>query len=364
MKKKFTLAVCVMLAGLSLLAAEGSVGEATGGRYRFIEDSAEKDVPVSSIRTRSYLYDGINPVSVTENGQSLYIGTDVRGSVRTLTDRYGSIAASADYGAFGNPLSDDASALCGLGYAGKSYDTATQLYNYGFRDYSPLTGRFTSVDPIRYGINWYVYVNNDPLNYVDLWGLKDVIAGDLVVLQNGKIRSEESGLKSRTALEVYRSPDDNGNNGMFYRSTMKVTVGDVVISSVAVQSTADNGLLNTDKAHEGGTIPLGEYTGTLLNKSGSYIDAISITGNGVTVSDAVLYHPNVKTALGETEPYLESGKPASLACQISTLEDFNTTMDTLHDMGFEGGSDSSGKSWVAGDIITIRIKEAERKKEQ
>jgi hypothetical protein len=31
--------------------------------------------------------------------------------------------------------------------------------------------RFTTVDPIRDGNNWFAYVNNDPVNYVDLWGL-------------------------------------------------------------------------------------------------------------------------------------------------------------------------------------------------
>ena len=32
--------------------------------------------------------------------------------------------------------------------------------------------RFTTVDPIRDGSNWFAYVNNDPVNYVDLWGLE------------------------------------------------------------------------------------------------------------------------------------------------------------------------------------------------
>jgi hypothetical protein len=27
------------------------------------------------------------------------------------------------------------------------------------------------VDPVRDGTNWFAYVNNDPVNYIDLWGL-------------------------------------------------------------------------------------------------------------------------------------------------------------------------------------------------
>jgi RHS repeat-associated protein len=58
-----------------------------------------------------------------------------------------------------------------LGYTGKAYDVTTGMYNYGYRDYSPEVARFTTVDPIRDGANWFAYVNNDPVKWVDLWGL-------------------------------------------------------------------------------------------------------------------------------------------------------------------------------------------------
>ena len=48
----------------------------------------------------------------------------------------------------------------------------TQLVNYGFRDYNPRQGRFTTVDPVRDGTNWYGYVVNDPLNLIDRYGLE------------------------------------------------------------------------------------------------------------------------------------------------------------------------------------------------
>jgi RHS repeat-associated protein len=58
-----------------------------------------------------------------------------------------------------------------LGYTGKPYDPATGLYNYGFRDYQPVAARFTTTDPVRDGNNWFAYVNNDPVNWVDGDGL-------------------------------------------------------------------------------------------------------------------------------------------------------------------------------------------------
>ncbi|MDR0602184.1 MAG: RHS repeat-associated core domain-containing protein, partial [Treponema sp.] len=59
-----------------------------------------------------------------------------------------------------------------LGYTGKPYDTTTGLYNYGYRDYKPEAARFTTVDPVRDGANWFSFVNNDPVNWIDPWGLE------------------------------------------------------------------------------------------------------------------------------------------------------------------------------------------------
>jgi RHS repeat-associated protein len=83
-----------------------------------------------------------------------------------------------EYDAFGTPYQGDFSSGMNLGYTGKPYDPATGLYNYGYRDYQPVAARFTTVDPIRDGNNWFAYVNNDPVNYVDPWGLKGRITNN------------------------------------------------------------------------------------------------------------------------------------------------------------------------------------------
>ena len=83
---------------------------------------------------------------------------------------------SVSYDIFGSPYQKSGSFLADdsldFGYLGKPYNADTELYDYGFRDYSPTIARFTTVDPIRDGRNWYSYVVNDPVNYVDLWGLQ------------------------------------------------------------------------------------------------------------------------------------------------------------------------------------------------
>ena len=101
----------------------------------------------------------------------MYLGKDILGSVRSATTDTGALEDRYEYDAFGQPYKGDLSGGMNLGYTGKPFNTSTGLYNYGYRDYKPQAARFTTVDPIRDGNNWFAYVNNDPVNYVDLWGL-------------------------------------------------------------------------------------------------------------------------------------------------------------------------------------------------
>ena len=106
------------------------------------------------------------------SGGSAYFGIDLLGSVRSATDEYGSLEERYEYDAFGKPYKGDFTTGLNAGYTGKPYDPVTGLYDYGYRDYAPEVARFTTVDPIKDGENWFAYVNNDPVNYLDPWGLR------------------------------------------------------------------------------------------------------------------------------------------------------------------------------------------------
>jgi RHS repeat-associated protein len=115
---------------------------------------------------------------VTEGGTTFY-GTDALGSVTVrLPDRPEPAGASEpggiadlEYRAFGETREGDLTAKHPYGYTGKPVDPQTGIYDYGFRDYAPQLARFTSVDPVKDGPNWYAYVSNDPINRVDRLGL-------------------------------------------------------------------------------------------------------------------------------------------------------------------------------------------------
>jgi RHS repeat-associated protein len=162
-----------------------------GSRYRWVSEGQNETRTRSTgdYSTVTVRYTGISvtlygkgeAVAVSRSasegsrGGPAYLGKDLLGSVKTATNEYGSLEERYEYDAFGKPYTGDLKNGMNLGYTGKPYDGATGLYNYGYRDYKPEAARFTTVDPIRDGTNWFAYVNNDPVNWVDLWGLDTTV---------------------------------------------------------------------------------------------------------------------------------------------------------------------------------------------
>jgi RHS repeat-associated protein len=129
------------------------------------------------------------------------------GSIKTVTNEYGSLEDRCGYDAFGKP-----------------YDTVTGMYNYGYRDYKPDAARFTTVALVRDGANWFVYVNNDPVNYIDPWGLIPFVASSMLDGGGGNntpilgepVYAIRGGTVTRSG---WQDPDDHSiGNG--YRTTI------------------------------------------------------------------------------------------------------------------------------------------------
>ncbi len=104
------------------------------------------------IASRTYHYDGL-------------------GSTVALTDENGQVTDKYSYDEWGNVTPDSGNVTTDnpyqyvgrYGYYTHYQEPDFKLLQLGVRYYDPEIGRFTSRDPIKDGMNWYAYVENNPL---------------------------------------------------------------------------------------------------------------------------------------------------------------------------------------------------------
>ena len=92
-----------------------------------------------------------------------------------VTQNSQNTVTSYTYDAYGNEDNASATDTNPFRYSGEYYDAETGFIYLRARYYDPSIGRFTAEDPIRDGTNWYVYCYNNPVKYVDPWGLEAML---------------------------------------------------------------------------------------------------------------------------------------------------------------------------------------------
>jgi len=132
-----------------------------------------------------WLMDLIPPAAAVPatGGVLYYVHNDALGTPQALTDESGATVWTAAYYPFGkatvneDPDGDGNIVTLNVRFPGQYYDQETGLhYNY-YRYYDPSTGRYITSDPIGLagGLNTYTYVENNPVNRVDFYGLTGTI---------------------------------------------------------------------------------------------------------------------------------------------------------------------------------------------
>ncbi|HTD25005.1 MAG TPA: RHS repeat-associated core domain-containing protein [Terriglobales bacterium] len=117
---------------------------------------------------------GMNYFQRTDASGSFVPMTDALGSVLALVDASGTLGAQYTYDPYGSTSAFGTSGTSPFQYIGQENDILTSLYYLHARYYSPALGRFISQDPIGLagGINVYAYASDDPIDFIDPFGLK------------------------------------------------------------------------------------------------------------------------------------------------------------------------------------------------
>jgi|GEM_PF-4992012 len=113
--------------------------------------------------------------TTTNDYYPLFDGT---GHVTSLADNTGKLVAEYWWGPFGELIAakGEMAKANPFRFATKYFDAETGLYYFGHRYYDPTTGQWMNREPLgeEESLNLYSYCHNDPVNNVDVLGLREM----------------------------------------------------------------------------------------------------------------------------------------------------------------------------------------------
>ena len=173
------------------------------GTY-FYDGDGKRIKKVTNQESTTFVYSGgklvaeySNSTSTTSNPTTQYLGTDMLGSPRVISDQNGNVVSRRDFLPFGEELTraNYGTDTIRQKFTGYQRDAETNLDFAEARYYNSQNGRFTAVDPLLASgksanpqtFNRYAYTMNNPLRLTDKSGMQagadenEVIAADPTV---------------------------------------------------------------------------------------------------------------------------------------------------------------------------------------
>ena len=151
-----------------------------------------------------------------------FVHTDHLGSPHKMTDGLGTVVWEIETDPFGNNAIITGAGTNNHRFPGQYFDQQTELnYNY-FRYYQPNTGRYITVDPIGLkggDVNFYSYVWNDPVNWIDYLGLAGKkVPGTQTTVRIDKPKGQpnqqtHAHVKPKGKPEIVINKDGTGSHG-------------------------------------------------------------------------------------------------------------------------------------------------------
>ncbi len=123
---------------------------------------------------------------------------DGLGSIIALADENANIKNTYKYFSFGDSKSKIETIENRYQYTAREYDRESDSYYYRSRIYIPQIGRFTRMDDIMNGVNWYIYVLNNAINAVDPFGYADACplgVKELNIVKDLELQKQQESLK-------------------------------------------------------------------------------------------------------------------------------------------------------------------------
>jgi RHS repeat-associated protein len=143
---------------------------AAGKSFLFDGPNASQELSGSTV-TANLWSGGLDELfQRTDSNGTVVPLADALGSTISLVNSSGSLATMYSYDPFGNTTTAGATSANPSQYTGRENE-GNGLYFYRNRYYSPTLGRFISEDPAEAGDNFYIYADDDPIDWVDPLGL-------------------------------------------------------------------------------------------------------------------------------------------------------------------------------------------------
>ncbi|GAF84076.1 unnamed protein product, partial [marine sediment metagenome] len=131
------------------------------------------------------------PISMIRKGNISYYHFDGLNSVTSLTDTNENVIVTYQYDAFGVIASETGVVENPYRFISREYEKEIGLYFHRARYYDPFVGRYITPDPIKEldEVNFYTYVENNPLAFHDPYGTGLKGAGSFVAEYGLKVGS-------------------------------------------------------------------------------------------------------------------------------------------------------------------------------